>query len=101
MVDGLLSFFLFGGGAGTWSTDEALTILLRAIADALTNDFKGKVHKGFQTLEEAESCLEQNGYLDWEVFINNPDVIQSKSHGRCQVYAVANGNKDGTYSSYQ
>lgn len=71
----------------------------RAVADALTNDYHGKKHKGFRTLEEAKDYMKENGYPDCEIIPSIAQVIRSKIGKSCSVYAVAHGSKKGVYIS--
>jgi hypothetical protein len=79
-----------------WSTN----LLQRALADVATNDFRGKKHKGFHTLREAELYMEENGISEYPIVHGELPGGNLETLKCDTFYAVANGTKAGIYECY-
>ncbi|KAL2822756.1 hypothetical protein BDW59DRAFT_163569 [Aspergillus cavernicola] len=73
----------------------------RAIAHAVTENYPGKKHSGFNNLDDAKEYLEKNGCKDYYI---STDTEPTNGFGDRRddggFYAVMNGRNIGVYSTY-
>jgi viroplasmin and RNaseH domain-containing protein len=73
----------------------------RAVACAFTNGYKGNKHKGFKSLEDAKSYMEEHDIIDYCVISNLEELRLETMPGNRFYYAVANGQDNGIYECFQ